>query len=56
MARIPRRIARINVLEHGLTVEGEEIEPVEVVEEPAPVTAKKKTTKKEPKKPSKSEK
>ena len=52
MVRISRRIAKINVLELGLTPEGEEIEPVEVVEEPAPVKAIKKT----PKKPSKSEK
>jgi len=48
MARIPRRIARINVLQHGLTPDGEVIEPVveETVKAVATPTTKKKSTKK----------
>tara|TARA_R100000005_G_C5003723_1_gene212307 strand:- start:2755 stop:2940 length:186 start_codon:yes stop_codon:yes gene_type:complete len=45
MPRIPRRIARQNVLEHGLAPDGEPLEPVEEVVEAKP-KAKKKTTKK----------
>ena len=48
MPRIPRRQMRANVLEHGLTPEGEVIEPVveETVEAVATPKTKKKSTKK----------
>ncbi len=45
MPRIPRRIARQNVLEHGLAPDGEPLEEVEEVVKAKP-KAKKKTTKK----------
>ena len=50
MPRIPRRIAQINVLQHGLAPDGEPIEEVPVVVEKKSLFKKSKKTKSSSKK------